>query len=538
MGSRAAGYARVSTDRQAERQTIEQQVERLQAYAQQQGWALPAEHLYRDDGWSGARLDRPALDRLRDAVNRGDVEVVLITSPDRLARRSAYQVWLLEECERAGVAVVFLERPLTGDPQDTLVLQIRGAVAEDERTVIADRMRRGRLAALRAGRLLPWSVPPYAYRLDPRQPRDPTGVRVEAAEAAVVRRIFQWYVEESLTLYAIARRLTREGTPAPTGRPYWGESSVRTIIVNPAYHGTAYGNRYRIVPVRRRPVLALREPKGPGGTAHRLRPPAEWIGVPVPAIVSPERVAQAQAQLVRNRQQARRNTRGTYLLRALVSCGRCGLAHAIQNNGRKAYYRCKGLDGDARRRRGRACQARQVATERLDAVVWDDLVRLLAEPAVLDDALRRARQGWLSGDERTARLRDVRRRQAHVRQQVQRLIDAYVAEVLTLEELQARRAALEQRLAELDREDQQLAAAGVQQEHLQTLAAHAEAFRATVAAGLEHASAEQRRTIVELLVDRVVVDAPTVEIRYVIPLSGLAQRKGVLRPRHRRRLRG
>jgi site-specific DNA recombinase len=214
------------------------------------------------------------------------------------------------------------------------------------------------------------------------------------------------------------------------------------------------------------------------------------------------------------------------------------LAHAIQNNGREASYRCKGLAGDARRRRGRACQARQVATERLDAVVWDDLVRLLTEPAGLDDALRRARQGWLSGDERAARLRDVRRRHAHVRQQVQRLLDAYVAEALTLEELRTRRAALEQRLAELGREEQQLAAAGVQQEHLQTLAAHAEAFRATVNAGLEHASAEQRRTVVELLVDRVVVDAPAVEIRYVIPLSGLAQRKGVLRPRHRRRLRG
>jgi site-specific DNA recombinase len=84
----------------------------------------------------------------------------LITSPDRLARRYAYQVWLLEEFERAGCAVVFLERPPTDDPQDALVIQIRGAVAEYERTVIADRMRRGRLAALRAGRLLPWTVPP------------------------------------------------------------------------------------------------------------------------------------------------------------------------------------------------------------------------------------------------------------------------------------------------------------------------------------------------------------------------------------------
>jgi site-specific DNA recombinase len=142
-------------------------VERLQPYARRQGWALPVEHFYRDDGWSGARLDRPALHR----------------------------------------------------------------------------MRRGRLAALRAGRLLPWSVPPYAYRLDPRRPRDPAGVRVEAAEAALVRRIFRWHVEGCLTLYAIARRLTREGTPSPTSRPYWGESSVRTIIVDPAYHGTASGNR-------------------------------------------------------------------------------------------------------------------------------------------------------------------------------------------------------------------------------------------------------------------------------------------------------
>ncbi len=138
-----AAYARVSTDRQAESQTIEQQVEQLCAYAQQQGWRLPNEQIYRDDGQSGARLDRPALDRLRDAVTGGAIDLVLITSPDRLARRYAYQVWLLEEFERAGCRVEFLERPLTGDPQDALVIQIRGAVAEYERTVIADRMRRG-----------------------------------------------------------------------------------------------------------------------------------------------------------------------------------------------------------------------------------------------------------------------------------------------------------------------------------------------------------------------------------------------------------
>jgi resolvase-like protein len=100
-------YARVSTDRQAENQTIHQQIERLHAFARHQGWQLDADHLYADDGYSGARLDRPALDRLRDAVASGTVDVALITSPDRLARRYAYQVWLLEEFERAGVQVIF-----------------------------------------------------------------------------------------------------------------------------------------------------------------------------------------------------------------------------------------------------------------------------------------------------------------------------------------------------------------------------------------------------------------------------------------------
>jgi site-specific DNA recombinase len=533
MTTRVVAYARVSTDRQAEGQTIEQQVERLVAYAAEHGWTLPPGQVYRDEGHSGARLDRPALDRLRDAAANGLVDVVLLTSPDRLARRYAYQVWLLEEFERAGCEVVFLDRPPTGDPQDALVIQIRGAVAEYERTVIADRMRRGRLAALRAGRLVPWTTPPYGYRLDPLRPRDPAGVRLDETEAAVVRRIFAWYVEDGLTLYAIARRLTDEGIPSATGRPFWSASSVGKLMNNHGYAGTAYGNQQRAVAARRRHPLGLREPKGPGGQSHRPRPPDEWIAVPVPPVVSAEQFALAQARLERNRRLARRNTRAQYLLQGLVSCGRCGLAHTIRNNGRYAYFHCTGLLSEASRRRGGPCPTRQLRSQRLDEAVWQDLCQLLAEPAVLEDALRRAQQGWLSGDERSARQRDVRRRQAHVQRQIQRLVDGYMMEALTLEELQARRRQLEQRSADLQRDAQRLAADAVHEVQVEQLVSQAEAFRAKVAAGLEQATFDQRRALVELLVDRVVVDPPDVEIRYIVPLTGVAQRKGVLRPRHR-----
>jgi site-specific DNA recombinase len=526
-------YARVSTDRQAEKQTIAQQIERLQTYAQQHQWPLTTEQIYKDDGYSGARLDRPALDRLRDAAANGAFDVVLITSPDRLARRYAYQVWLLEELERAGVQVIFLERPPTGDPQDVLVIQIRGVVAEYERTVIADRMRRGRLAALRAGQLVPWTVPPFGYRQDPIRPRDPAGLQIDEDAAHVVRQIFTWYIEDGLTLYGVAQRLIDRGVPTPSGRPYWNPSSVRKILMNATYRGMAYGNQKQMVPAKRRHPLLGRESRGEGGESYRLRPVEEWIGVPVPCLIDEARFELAQARLQQNQQWATRNTRGEYLLRRLLSCRWCGLAMNVWNNGRYAYYRCRGMDVLANRGRREPCHARQIPTARIDALVWDDLRQLLSEPAVLQDAVQRFREGWLSAEERQAHRRDLRRRRAQIQRRIERLVDAYQVEVLTLEELQARRNQLETRLAELVRDEQALEAETVQREHLQTLAGRAEDFRAAIAEGLEHAGFAQRRALVELLIDRIVVDGADVEIRYVIPLSGAARRKGVLRPRYR-----
>ncbi len=157
---RVAIYARVSTLRQAQAQTIEQQLERLAQHVAGHGWAVLDKHRFRDDGYSGAALRRPGLERLRDAVAAGEIDRVLLTAPDRLARNYVHQALLLEELGRGGCVVEFLDRPMSADPHDQLLLQIRGAVAEYERSVIAERMRRGRQMKLRAGLLLPWTRAP------------------------------------------------------------------------------------------------------------------------------------------------------------------------------------------------------------------------------------------------------------------------------------------------------------------------------------------------------------------------------------------
>src|SRR4051794_18226603 len=173
---RVAAYVRVSTSRQVKLQTIDQQLERVRKHAQGKGWELPEKNLFRDDGYSGTTLRRPALDALRDKARLRELEVVVILSPDRLARNYVHQMVLIEELEKGGCQVEFVERPMSSEPNDQLLLQIRGAVAEYERTLLSERMRRGRLAKYKAGALLPWTHVPYGYRVDPDRPRDPAGV--------------------------------------------------------------------------------------------------------------------------------------------------------------------------------------------------------------------------------------------------------------------------------------------------------------------------------------------------------------------------
>jgi site-specific DNA recombinase len=517
---RVAIYVRVSTLQQQKTQTIEQQLGRLRAHIVAQGWSLDEAHIFRDDGYSGATLTRPGLDSLRDKATLAEFELVLITAPDRLARKYVHQALILDELERLGCRVEFLDRPMSDDPHDQLVLQIRGAVAEYERALIADRMRRGRLAKLRAGQLLPWTKTLYGYVLDAERPRDPACVRVHPTEAEIVRQVFSWYTdpEKRPSLYAIAKRLTDQGVPTPTGGQRWNASSIREMLKNPAYAGTAHANRVRMMSPRRRKSALL--PVG-SGVSFQPRPEEEQIPISVPAIIGQEQSEQAQARLALNQQMSRRNnTQQQYLLRGLVSCGLCKLAcSGRSDHSGYSYYLCRGKSDALRAPRGERCPSRFIPTQALDDLVWEDLYDVVTHPESITKALARAQTGKWLPQQLQARSATLRQALAQLERQNERLLKAYLAEVIDLSELERKRWDIAQNEQALQTQLRQVEAQAEKRLEVATIATCIEAFCERVQQGLEQATFEQRRKLVELLIDRVVVTNDQVEIRYVIPTS-------------------
>jgi site-specific DNA recombinase len=343
---RTAVYVRVSTNHQTQTQTIEQQLEQLRAHIQAQGWQLLDEDIFRDDGFSGSSLKRPGLDHLRDRAAAGGLELVLLTAPDRLARKYVHQVLLIEELQQHNCRVEFLEHPMSLDPHDQLLLQIRGAVAEYERTLITERMRRGRLSKYRAGTLLPWTRPPYGYRLHPDRPRDPSGARVEEGEAAVVKEIYAEYLRDGTGLIQVAKWLYGREIPSPSGKKRWGLASIRGVLTNPAYTGQVFAGRmqYRPAKVRRSATHLIGHPH----QSAIPKPQIEWIPVAtIPALVTQEQFNLVKAKLAQNKSFAKRNNKAhQYLLRALVSCGVCQLACYARTvpGSNHGYYICSGKE--------------------------------------------------------------------------------------------------------------------------------------------------------------------------------------------------
>ena len=524
----AALYARVSSEQQAHSGTIASQVASLREQIATDDVRLDPEHVFLDEGYSGASLLRPALERLRDAVAAGIIDRVYVHSPDRLARRYAYQVLLIEEFRRAGADVVFLNRPIGGSAEDDLLLQVQGVIAEYERAKLLERGRRGRRHAARSGLVSALCAAPFGYRYIGKVIGGGVArFEVIEEEARIVRQIFAWVGLERVSLREVCRRLADAGCRTRTGLVRWDPTTVCGMLRNPAYIGQAAFGRSRFVPAQPR-LRPIRGRPWPSRKANTRVPTTrdEWIAVPVPALIEPALFTAAQAQLEENRRHRREGRRRPgWLLQGLVICRRCGyafygkMARGKVGGGKTAeygYYRCLGTDGH--RFGGTApCDNRSVRSDCLEPAIWNEIRLLLEDPHRLAAEYRRRLDALRhdAGDRIQAATLD--RQIEGLRRGIGRLIDSYAEGVIEQHEFQPRIVGLKERLARVREQRQALAEAAEAERSLTLVIGRVEDFAAKVRHSLDELDWSRTREIIRALVRRIEVDGEAIEMVFRVP---------------------
>lgn len=382
---KVALYARVSTEEQRQGQTIESQIAELERFAGSKGWTIAG--TYKDDGWSGAILARPSLDRLRDDCACGLFSAVVVNDVDRMARDVSHLGIIKRDLERKSVQLIFRKLPGDSSPTHNLMVNILGSFAEFEREQIIDRTRRGRRHKIEVRKEYVGCNAPYGYHY-----RAGSGLKGAAADlstvpeqARVVRQMFDW-VLEGLSMQKIADRLDEAGVPTPKGGKKWNICSICRMLHNETYAGVwSYGKAEPCEPgFRRSYALYRRKTK----TSRRRKPKSEWLQVQLPeslVIVPRSQWVRVQERIAHNEKFSPRNTKYQYLLQGLMRCTYCHwlvTTHNCWGSGRSyLYYHCWRRD----------CRdSRWCPRDTLEQLVWQRVRDVLLSPANFMERARKA----------------------------------------------------------------------------------------------------------------------------------------------------
>jgi len=434
---------------------------------------------------------------------------------------------------------VFLQAPRAETPEEVLLLQFQGMIAEYEKAQISERTRRGKRHRAQAGLANALTGAPYGYRYVRKADGLPARYEVVEHEAAVVREVFRRYTEEWESLGALARWLTAQGIPTRTAQPRWNKSTVWGMLRNPAYQGTACFQK-TLQAERQRMTRRLRQRGGltPRARCSRPRPQTEWIEIPVPALITPTQFALAQERFEQNRRFAARHTKEPSLLQGMLICQLCGYALYRTSRGarrKRVYYRCMGADA-YRFPQGRRCANRPVRQDVVETLVWEQVIRLLANPtlvrAEIDRRLAELRASHPGEVKREIATKELMRTQAAM----MRLIEAYQEQLISLDELRTRMPPLRQREAVVQSQLAALEAERLDAETYIALAESLEGFLAKLHDAAQSLGVPERQRVLRLVVKEVQVGTEAIVIKHSIPLLEHYPTPGpgyLLRPWHR-----
>jgi site-specific DNA recombinase len=436
---RVAFYARVSSQRQADEKTIQSQCNALLERLTEDGYLIPKNREFCDDGYSGSELLRPALESMRDQVHAGLIDKIYILSADRLARSMSHQMILLEEFHRKHCQVIFLDQKgIPDSPEGTLLTNVQGVIAEYERAKILERTRRGRKYSAMAGKVSVFSRAPYGYVYVPKMNGVDATWEIDPLKSEHVRLIFELYCNQQFSLRRIVRHLADRGICSSQGNSQWHPTSIREVLSNPAYYGEAMFGKTRVSPKKSKKRPSRGSPEFPRNAKIQIpTTPSEQIIIPVPAIIDRNLFETARLHMDENRRRFRQDkAKSKYLLSGLVLCGRCGAAYCSRKTYDKNqyhYYRCLRSDASRTSLETR-CQNKSVKGAELEQIVWDEICKLLQEPSRLRQELVRQNQKEDIDEKLRLTLLEV----AKIDKQISRLIDLYTDEKITKVELDQR----------------------------------------------------------------------------------------------------
>ena len=509
-GGRAAIYARVSSEQQEKNETVESQMASIKAYAQEHEVKCMDEDVYIDEGYSGHVLRRPALDKLLDGVYEGRYQQVLIMNPFRLARNYGHQILLMEEFQRGDCQVLFIQRPIGQGPDEDLLLQMQGVIAQYEHAKILERTRRGKLHRMRQGELVSGQRM-FGYQYIKRKSDIPAHFEIIETEAATIRKVYQWYAYDGLALRAIAARLRDAAIPTVRGGR-WSGAHIGRMMGNSVYIGTGYAHKIEAV----EPKDQKRGYRKNLKSGQRKRPREEWIPFSAPRIVDDEIFELAQQRLQRNREWASRRTKRNYLLRGLLTCECCQkamFAHTQSKSymcgySRSAYAKEQGFD---------PCEnKRQLPFGQLDELVWREVVKLLKKPSILKKHYPNLREKIYpraiggSPDKLDAKIEEIKKR-------ITRTNNLYIRGMLDQTSHDAKYDKLKDELNRLQAQRKKVAAHHMDQEEVNELLRSFTSFAKTIKSRLSTADFATRRNIVEQVIKRVIIGKSVITIEHIAP---------------------
>jgi len=518
----AAIYTRVSSDQQKENKTIGSQVDELLSFAEEQGYVVPDEYVFRDEGYSGAILVRPGLEKVRDLSAEGQIQAVLIYSPDRLSRNYAYQVVLMDEFSSCGTEVLFVNSPKANTPEEALLLQFQGMISEYERAMIKERSRRGKRFKAKSGVVSVMCGAPYGYNYIKKTDETAAYYQINEEQALVVQEVYKLYAEEFLSIGAITRELNARKVPTRRRISKWERSTVWAMLRNPAYSGKAcYGKTEHAE--RQRITKPLR---GKGGYVvqngcNREKPREEWIEIPVPPIITQSAFDIVQEKLKNNKLRSKRNTKVETLLQGMMICSECGYSlyrGFTETSAKKRiyYYRCFG--SDAYRFEGvRKCSCKPIRQDYLDGIVWQQVVSLLEDPTLIQKEVEKRVEQTRNASPVVKQKAAIEKQRTKLCQATDKLLDAYQEGLITIAQLRKRMPELQKRVNATDKEledlkthelalDQRLGLLDVQ------------SFTNQLKHNVDSLGVQEKKKILRLLVKEVIVGDDVIDIRHSIPL--------------------